>query len=133
MMQDHLVIFDGICNLCNGSVQFLIKRDRKKKFSFTTYQSRAGQDTLKQHGFPSANGSTVVYVKNGVPYLKSKAVLEIIRDLGCCWNLLYILIIIPPFIRDFMYNFIAKKRYIIFGKRESCMVPTSEIMDRFLL
>lgn len=133
MTKDHLVIFDGVCNLCNGTVQFIIKRDRKKKFSFTTYQSSAGQDILKQHGFPATDQSTVVYVKNGVPNFKSKAVLEILRDLGYGWNLLYILIVIPPFIRDFVYDIIAKNRYRVFGKRESCMVPTSEIMDRFLL
>lgn len=133
MTKDHLVIFDGVCNLCNGTVQFIIKRDRKKKFSFTTYQSSAGRDILNQHGFPATDQSTVVYVKNSVPCFKSKAVLEILRDLGCCWNFLHILIVIPPFIRDFVYDIIAKNRYKVFGKRESCMVPTSELMDRFLL
>ena len=133
MTKDQLVIFDGVCNLCNGTVQFIIKRDIKKRFSFTTYQSITGQDILSQHGFSATDQSTVVYVKNEVPYFKSKAVLEILRDLGCCWNLLYILIVIPPFIRDFVYDIIAKSRYRVFGKRESCMVLTSEIMDRFLL
>jgi predicted DCC family thiol-disulfide oxidoreductase YuxK len=133
MTKDHLVIFDGVCNLCNGTVQFIIKRDRKRKFLFTTYQSSIGQDILKQQGFPATDQSTVVYVKNGVPCFKSKAVLEIWRDLGCCWNLLFILIVIPPFIRDFVYDIIAKNRYKLFGKREFCMVPTSELMDRFLL
>jgi predicted DCC family thiol-disulfide oxidoreductase YuxK len=132
MMKDHLVIFDGVCNLCNSTVQFIIKRDRKKKFSFTTYQSGVGQDILKQQGFPATDQSTVVYVKNGVPCFKSKAVLEILRDLGCCWNLFYILIVIPPFIRDFVYDIIAKSRYWVFGKRESCMVPNPELMERFL-
>ena len=133
MTKDQLIIFDGVCNLCNGTVQFIIKRDRKKKFLFTTYQSSAGQDILKQHGFPAIDQSTVVYLKNAVPYFKSKAVLEILRDLGFYWNLLYVLIVIPPFIRDVVYDIIAKNRYSIFGKRESCMVPTSEIVDRFLL
>lgn len=133
MTKEHLVIFDGVCNLCNGTVQFIIKRDRKKKFTFTAYQSIAGQDILKQYGFPVTDQSTVVYVKNGIPYFKSKAVLEILRDLGCCWNFLYILIVIPPFIRDFVYDIIANSRYRVFGRRESCMVPTSELMDRFLL
>lgn len=133
MRKEQLVIFDGVCNLCNGTVQFIIKRDRKKKFSFTTYQSIIGQDILLQCGFPTTDQSTVVYVKKGIPYFKSKAVLKILRDLGCCWNLLYILNIIPSFIRDFVYDIIAKNRYRLFGKRESCMVPTSEMMDRFLL
>ncbi len=132
MLKDHLVIFDGICNLCNGTVQFIIKRDRKKRFSFTTYQSKTGQDILKQNGIPVKDQSTVVYLKNGVPCFKSKAVLEILRGLGCCWNLLYILIVIPPFLRDFVYDIIARNRYKVFGKSESCMVPTLEQMDRFL-
>lgn len=132
MLKDHLVIFDGICNLCNGTVQFIIKRDRKKRFSFTTYQSKTGQDILKQNGIPVKDQSTVVYLKNGVPCFKSKAVLEILKDLGCCWNLLYILIVIPPFLRDFVYDIIARNRYKVFGKSESCMVPTLEQMDRFL-
>jgi predicted DCC family thiol-disulfide oxidoreductase YuxK len=133
MAKTQLVIFDGLCNLCNGTVQFIIKRDRKKRFSFTTCQSGFAQDIIQHYGFPATDQSTVVYVKNGVPCFKSKAVLEILRDLGCCWNFLYILIIIPPFIRDFVYDIIAKNRYRVFGKRESCMIPNSEITDRFLV
>lgn len=132
MTNDQLIIFDGICNLCNGTVQFIIKRDRDKKFSFTTCQSGIGQNILKHYDFRTTDQSTVVYVKKGVPCFKSKAVLEILRDLGCGWNLLYVLIVIPPFIRDFVYDIIAKSRYRVFGKRESCMVPTSELTDRFL-
>ncbi len=131
--KDHLVIFDGVCNLCNVTVQFIIMRDRKNKFSFTTCQSKAGQEILKQNYFSATDQSTVVYFKKGVPYAKSKAVLEILRDLGCCWNFFYILILIPPFIRDFVYDIIAKNRYWVFGKRESCMVPSPELKERFLL
>ena len=131
-IKDRLVIFDGVCNLCNGTVQFLIRRDRGKRFLFATYQSEAGRNILQQHGFLPTEISTVVYVKNGIPYAQSRAILEIFRDLGCCWNLLYILIAIPPIIRDFIYRYIAKNRYNLFGRRESCMVPDSEIMDRFL-
>jgi predicted DCC family thiol-disulfide oxidoreductase YuxK len=133
MVMDQLVIFDGACNLCNDSIQFIIKHDRNKKFLFTAFQSGFGQDMIRQLGLPSTIQSTVVYVKGGVPCFKSKAVLEILRDLGCGWNLLYVLILIPPFIRNFLYNIIAKNRYRLFGKRESCMVPAAEIMDRFLL
>jgi predicted DCC family thiol-disulfide oxidoreductase YuxK len=133
MRTDQFVIFDGVCNLCNSTVQFIINRDRKKRFSFTPFQSNIGQDVLKQFGLPATNQLTVVYVKKGVPYMKSKAVLKILRDLGRCWNLLYALIIIPSFIRDLVYDIIAKSRYRLFGKRDSCMVPTPEIMDRFLL
>jgi predicted DCC family thiol-disulfide oxidoreductase YuxK len=133
MVKDNLVIFDGVCNLCNGTIRFIIRHDKGKRIAFTTFQSASGQDILRQYGLSAPDQSTVVYVKKGVAFTKSKAVLMILRDLGCCWNLSYILIHIPFFIRDFIYDLIAKHRYRLFGKRESCMVPTSEIMDRFLL
>jgi len=132
MTKDKVVIFDGFCNLCNGTVQFIIMRDREKKFSFATFQSDAGQDILKQNGLSPTDQSTVVYVRKGHVFIKSKAVLMILRDLGCCWNFFYILIIIPPIIRDLLYELIAKYRYRLFGKRMSCIVPTMEIMDRFI-
>ena len=132
MNRDQLVIFDGVCNLCNGTVQFIIKRDRNKKFSFITCQSPIGKDMLMQAGLPAGDQSTVVYLREGVPYLKSMAVLKILRDLGRGWSLLYILVVIPPFLRDFIYNFIAKNRYSFFGRSKSCRVPNSETMDRFL-
>jgi predicted DCC family thiol-disulfide oxidoreductase YuxK len=133
MTKDRLVLFDGVCNLCNGTIRFIAKRDRNMKFSFTASQSRIGKDILKHYGLTVTGQSTVVYVKNGVPYVKSRAVLEILRDLGGFWTVFYPLIIIPPVIRDVIYDIIARNRYKVFGKRESCMVPTTEIMDRVLL
>lgn len=132
MSRDQIIIFDGVCNLCNGTVQFIIKRDRYKKFSFITRQSPIGQDMLMQFGLPAEDLSTVVYLRAGVPYLKSMAVLKILKDLGRWWSLLYILAVIPVFIRDFIYDFIAKNRYRFFGRSKSCMVPNSEMMERFL-
>lgn len=126
MSTDHLVVFDGVCNLCNGTVQFIIRHDKKKKFSFAVSQSDAGQKILEQVGFAAISQSSVVYVRQGVAHVKSKAVLLILKDLGCCWNFFYILIAVPPFVRDFIYDLIAKNRYRIFGRRESCMVPTRE-------
>lgn len=131
-MKDHIIIFDGVCNLCNGTVQFIIKRDKEKKFSFISFQSDAGQEMMMQYGFTGTNGSSVVYLRKGVLLAKSRAVLEILKDLGSGWKLAYILMIIPPFIRDFVYNVIAKYRYRIFGKRESCQVPNSELADRII-
>ena len=121
MKKDHLIVYDGVCNLCNGTVRFIVKRDKEKKFSFTTFQSGPAQETMMQNGVTDATGSTVVYLRKGVPFVKSRAVLEILKDLGSGWKLVYILIIIPPFIRDFVYNVIAKYRYRIFGRDESCM------------
>ena len=132
MANDHVILFDGVCNLCNATIQFILQRDRKKKFSFTASQSGPGQAILQQHGIPDAGLATVVYVKKGVPYMKSRAVLEILRELGWGWNLLYGLIIIPGFIRDVIYDLIARNRYSLFGRRESCMVPDPEMVDRFL-
>jgi predicted DCC family thiol-disulfide oxidoreductase YuxK len=132
MERNQLIVFDGMCNLCNGTVQFIIRRDREKKFSFTPNQSGSGQEILKQHGFPAMKPSSVVYIKNGTFFHKSKAVIEILRDLGCCRNLFYVLIIIPLVMRDAIYNIIAKNRYGLFGKRENCMVPAPDLMDRFL-
>jgi predicted DCC family thiol-disulfide oxidoreductase YuxK len=87
---------------------------------------------LKQCGLHVKDQSTVVCLKNGVPRYKSRAVLEILKDIGGGWNLFYILIVVPPFVRDFIYAIIAKNRYRIFGRRSSCMVPDSEITSRFL-
>lgn len=131
-MKDHIIIFDGVCNLCNGTVQFIIKRDKEKKFSFISFQSDAGQEMMMQYGFTGATGPSVVYLRKRVLLVKSRAVLEILKDLGAAWKLAYILMIIPPFIRDFVYNVIAKYRYRIFGKRESCQVPNSELADRII-
>lgn len=132
MIREQLVIFDGVCNLCNGTVQFIIKRDRNKKFSFVTSQSTIGREMMMQVGLPSEYQTTVVYLRAGVPYLKSTAVLKILRDLGRVWSLFYIFIVIPALIRDFIYDFIAKNRYRFFGRSKSCKVPDSETMDRFL-
>jgi predicted DCC family thiol-disulfide oxidoreductase YuxK len=126
MTPNHLVIFDGVCNLCNGTVQFIIRHDKKKRFSFASNQSDAGQKVLEQAGFAAMSQSSVVYVRHGVAHVKSKAALLILKDLGCCWNFFYILIVVPAFVRDFIYDLIAKNRYRIFGRRESCMVPTRE-------
>jgi predicted DCC family thiol-disulfide oxidoreductase YuxK len=105
--------------LCHGTVKFIIRHDRDKRFSFTTWQSVAGQEVLTQLDI-TTNPSTVVYVRKGVPYFKSRAVLEILKDLGNGWKLFYILIVVPPFIRDFIYGIIARYRYRVFGKRTSC-------------
>lgn len=133
MKHEHHIIFDGVCNLCNGTVLFILKRDSKKRFMFTALQTHAGKEILSQSNIPPSNFSTVVYIKKGVTHLKSTAILNILKDLGWCWNLFYILIIIPPCIRDFIYDIIAKNRYNIFGRRESCMVPSAELRERFLL
>jgi len=128
----RLIVFDGVCNLCNGLVQFIIKRDKKKQFKFTQLQSAFAQEIVSGLGLSGTELSTVVYVNNGRYYWKSTAVLNILNDLGGCWSLWYGLMIIPSVIRDGIYDLVAKRRYRWFGRQESCMVPTPEIMDRFL-
>lgn len=110
MSKTQLILFDGVCSLCNGTVQFIMKHDRKKKFSFEPLQSPTGEEVLKKIGLSPAERSTVVYMKNGIPFFKSKAILMILKDMGRGWNLFYAFIIIPSFIRDFIYDRIAAKR-----------------------
>jgi len=130
--QPTILLFDGVCNLCNGLVQFIIKRDPKRKFRFAALQSESGQVLLKKLGLPSDNFDSLVLIKDEHYFLKSTAILHILIEIGGIWKLLTIFIIVPFPLRDFFYNFIAKTRYKIFGKRDQCMLPTSEIKQRFL-
>ncbi|HEY3390237.1 MAG TPA: DCC1-like thiol-disulfide oxidoreductase family protein [Prolixibacteraceae bacterium] len=128
----NIVLFDGICNLCNKSVKFIICNDSKSKFRFASIQSESGQLLLIQLGLPPDRVESLVYITGNKFYLKSTAVLMILRHLGSGWSLMYSFIIIPRFLRDMLYNFIAKWRYKWFGKSENCMLPTPENQARFL-
>jgi predicted DCC family thiol-disulfide oxidoreductase YuxK len=127
-----IILFDGICNLCNGLVRFIIKRDRIGRFKFASLQSDAGHEWLKRFGITTNGFDSVVLIREEKYYLKSTGVLKILRDLGGIWKAFYIFIIIPRPLRDFVYDLIAKSRYRIFGKRDTCMIPTPELKDRFL-
>lgn len=128
----QIILFDGVCNLCNGFVQFLIKRDKKARFKFASLQSASGQSLLLKFGLPTADFHSFIYIKGDNYYTKSTAALNVLKDIGRQWQLFYVFILIPKFIRDFIYSAIAKKRYKLFGKRETCMVPTPDINNRFL-
>jgi len=130
--ETNIVLFDGICNLCNKSVQFIIHRDPKSKFRFASLQSEVGKSLMRQIGLSTENNNSLVYIRDNRFYIKSTAVLRILRCLGGGWLLLYGLIIIPRFLRDWGYDFIAKRRYRLFGKRASCMIPSPEDRARFL-
>lgn len=130
--EEHLLLFDGVCNLCNGAVKFVIKRDKKKKFKFASLQSPYAQSLLVKFDLPAKNFESFVYVKNNIFYLKSSAALLLLKDLGGIWKLFYTFIIIPKFMRDFVYDTIAKNRYQTFGKSDSCMIPSPDIKERFL-
>lgn len=130
--ETNILLFDGVCNLCSNTVKFIIKRDPKAKFKFASMQSQSGQLLLTQLGLPLDNFNTLVYISDSRFYLKSTAVLKVLRELKGGWKFLYFLNILPRFFSDMVYNFIAKKRYSIFGKSETCWVPAPEYLDRFL-
>ncbi len=117
---ENIILFDEYCNLCSRLVKFIIKRDKKAKFLFVSLQSARGQSLLKNFGLPTDDFDSVVYIMRDKYYLKSSAILHILKELGGIWKLFYILIIFPTFFRDFIYKIIAKTRYRIFGRHDSC-------------
>lgn len=130
--QRRILLFDGVCNLCNGIVQFTIKKDPQAKFKFASLQSESGQILLRQFGLPTNDFNSFVYIKGDNYFLKSSAGLHVLKDLGGPWKLLYAFIVVPKPVRDFVYNIIAKMRYKVFGKRDTCMVPRPDLKQRFL-
>ena len=127
-----IILFDGVCNLCNGSVQFVLNRDRAGYFKYASLQSESGQELLKKYGLPTDDYNSFVLVEGERVYTQSTAALRVARNLEGAWKILYAFIIIPEFIRDAVYSLIARNRYRIFGKRESCMLPQPEWKSRFL-
>jgi len=127
----NIVVFDGVCILCNKTVQWIIRNDSKSKFRFTSAQSKMGQLLLKEH-VSADSFKSILYITDNRVYLKSTAVLRILRGLDGGFQLLYSLIIIPRIFRDMVYDFIANRRYKWFGKRDSCIAPFPEYRDRFL-
>lgn len=132
MIPDRVILFDGVCNLCNGLVQFIINRDTGKIFSFGSLQSNGGQEILRSKSLPLDNFDSFVYVRDKEVFVKSTGALEVLKDLGGMWKFLYVFIVIPRSIRDYIYGLIAKHRYSFFGKQESCMLPTPDLQSRFL-
>ncbi|MFT3885188.1 MAG: DCC1-like thiol-disulfide oxidoreductase family protein [Flavobacteriales bacterium] len=126
------ILFDGVCNLCNGFVQWVIARDSKVKFRFGALQSPVAQQLVAGQPVRPMDLGTVLYVRNGKVLERSTAVLHILKDLGGLWSLLYGFIIVPPFLRDAVYRWVARNRYKWFGQRESCMLPTPELRARFI-
>jgi predicted DCC family thiol-disulfide oxidoreductase YuxK len=132
MSEKSLILFDGVCNLCNGFVNFLIVRDKKNKFQFGSLQSAKVQSILSEYQHSYNDISTVIVIENNKLYSHSTAVLKIVRKLGGAWPLLYVFIIIPKPIRDFFYKLVAKNRYRMFGKKDTCMIPTPELKAKFV-
>lgn len=131
-MAEKIILFDGVCNLCNQSVQFIIKKDKKKQFKFASLQSSFGQQVLGKSKLDSANFSSFLLLDNGHLYTRSEAALRVAKHLSGFRPLLYGFIIVPAFIRNGIYNWIAKNRYKWFGKKESCWMPSAALQARFL-
>ncbi|MGM5631920.1 thiol-disulfide oxidoreductase DCC family protein [Apibacter raozihei] len=132
-MSFSIIFFDGVCNLCNSTIQFLIKQDVNKQFKFASLQSETGQKFLQERELSDKQFNSIIfYEPNQAYYTKSTAALKIAQKLGFPFNLAQVLYILPSFIRDWGYSLIANNRYRWFGKKESCMIPTPESKDRFL-
>ena len=131
-MNNPIILFDGICNLCNRSILVIIKNDHKKLFRFASLQGKLGHEVLKKHQLSADQLHSFILLEGDSIYTKSSGALRIFRELGGGWKLLYGFIIIPRFIRDAVYNFVSRNRYKWYGKREECMVPTPELKERFL-
>ncbi len=130
-LQAPILLFDGVCNLCSSSVQWVLKHDRRGIFRFAPLQSRLAQELLTRHAYTGGELGTVVLVADGRLYTHSDAVLELLRRIGGGWQLFYIGKLIPPFLRNAAYNLVARYRYRWFGKQETCWLPRPEWSDRF--
>ncbi len=127
-----IVLFDGVCNLCSSSVQFILKKDKKDQFLFGSLQGSAGQHYLHKYQLPPNTFHSFMLVEGDKLYIRSSAALRMLKHIGGAWGLLYGLIIVPRFIRDGIYNVIAKNRYKWFGKKEACWIPTPALKQKFL-
>lgn len=128
-----IVLFDGLCNLCDYSVQFIIKHDPKKRYKFAPLQSELARELLQSHDLDPNNLERAVLLENGKAYTYSTASLRIARHLSGAWPLLYGFIIVPRFIRDAVYRWVARNRYHWLGKKETCILPSSDNHSRFLV
>jgi len=132
MTEERIILFDGVCNFCNGAVNFVIKRDKKGLVKFAPLQTEHGKQLLQQYNLPALDMQSFVFIEKGKAYLRSTAALKVCRHLDALWPLCYGFIIVPRFIRDGLYNWIAKNRYKWFGQKDSCMIPSPSIRARFL-
>lgn len=128
-----ILFFDGVCNLCNSTVQFIIKKDKRKILRFASLQSSTGQKVGMQ--LASIHGTmpdSLVLQRNGKLYIKSDAALQVSKLMGGAWPLLAVFLIVPRFIRDGIYDWVARNRYKWYGKQDECMMPTKELKERFI-
>jgi predicted DCC family thiol-disulfide oxidoreductase YuxK len=129
----YIILFDGVCNFCNASINFVIDRDSRNKFRFAALQSDTGRQLLGQYGVQDSSSlDSVVLIKNNKVYKKSAAALEIVKDLQGLWPALYLFRIFPSFLLDILYDVIARNRYKLFGRTDACRIPTPQLRQKFL-
>ncbi|MFJ7737807.1 thiol-disulfide oxidoreductase DCC family protein [Lysinibacillus sp. NPDC097287] len=126
-----IILFDGVCNFCDSSVQFIMKRDKAAYYQFASIQSAAGQRLLEEYEI-SADVNSVILIEDVRAYTESTAALKVCRHLDGAWQLFYVFLVVPPIIRNLFYRIFAKNRYRLFGQKEACMLPTAEQRHRFL-
>jgi predicted DCC family thiol-disulfide oxidoreductase YuxK len=127
-----IILFDGVCNLCNGTVNFVIDHDPKAIFKFTSLQSETGQQLLQQLGKPKTQFDSIILIDNQQVFEKSDAALRIAKQLSGGWSVLYLLIYLPKGFRNFVYDLVAQNRYRLFGKTATCRLPSPQLANRFL-
>jgi len=130
--ESPIILFDGVCNLCNGAVQFIIRRDPGARFKLAALQSESGQTLLALHGLTTASFETIVLIEGSTVYTHSTAALHIVRHLSGMWPIMFVFIWLPRPLRDGIYHWISRNRYRWFGKQDACMIPTPELRSRFL-
>jgi predicted DCC family thiol-disulfide oxidoreductase YuxK len=130
--ENPVILFDGVCNLCNGAVQFIIRRDKRNIFRFASLQSEAAKKLLSSVEMPPDRLDSIILIRNHQVYRESDAAVEIAREFSGGWKLLSWFRILPKFLRDAMYRLIARNRYRLFGKRDVCMIPSPELKSKFL-
>ena len=128
----YIVIFDGVCNFCNGAVNFIIKRDPDRVFAYTPMQSELAKELMEKHQIHNVGIDTFLLIKNEQCFVFSSAALEITKDLTGLWYMFNVFKLVPAPIRDFFYKLFARNRYALFGRQQQCMVPTSEVRSRFV-
>lgn len=127
-----IVLFDGVCNLCNSSVVFIIKRDKEDRFRFTALQETPGLSLIEKYGIDTRKTDSIILIDGDKAYSRSEAALRIALHLSSVWPLLYAFTIVPGFIRNWVYDIIARNRYKWFGRKDVCMIPTPELKSKFL-
>ena len=128
-----IIVFDGVCHLCNGWVQFLLKRDKSERFLFAAMQTAAGRRLLQDHGLDPDSPVSFLLLENDIPYSDSTAILRVLDQLGGAWKSVAVVLSgIPRRVRDPAYRFVARHRYRLFGRRAQCMVPTPQSARRFI-